>query len=152
MRISFTNRIRLYMIILFMISFISSVIILNSIMNSSNLKEIVSDTQNVLYIMLFFQFLITILGLFYMPVYVKNALIAIRNVIQEIGKGNYHAEFLNTMEEKDHEFLEIYQNLIKMQEVILHFDNLKKEKIVEHRNRILGILGLTDDGVHYYFY
>ena len=148
MRLSFTGKIRLLIIIMFIVAILQGGIILHLINNQGSFLQMKLDVQNTIFIGLFIQFLLGLAIIFYVPVFLHKAFSEIHNIIKDIAQGIYTIDidldsYKNTI---DKEFFMVISLLNDMLKSILTFDKLKKEKIVEHHNRIVSILNLTDDG------
>ncbi|MCK5051843.1 MAG: hypothetical protein KAS53_08980 [Candidatus Cloacimonetes bacterium] len=148
MRLSFTGKIRLLIIFMFIVAFLQAGIILHLISNSSSFSQVKLDVQNTIFIGLFIQFLLTLVIIFYVPIFLHKAFTEIHNIIKDVTQGIYTIDIdLDNYETTiDKEFFVVISLLKDMLKSILTFDKLKKEKIIEHHNRIVSILNLTDDG------
>lgn len=148
MRLSFTGKIRLLIIFMFIVAFLQAGIILHLISNSNSFIQIKLDVQNTIFIGLFIQFILTLAIIFYVPVFLHKAFTEIHNIIKDIAQGVYtiDIDLANYETTIDKEFFAVISLLKDMLKSILTFDKLKKEKIIEHHNRIVSILNLTDDG------
>ncbi|MBT3755603.1 MAG: hypothetical protein HOK80_03215 [Candidatus Cloacimonetes bacterium] len=148
MRLSFSGKIKLLVIIMFIVSILQAGIILHLINNSSSFFQIKLDVQNTIFIGIFVQFLLTLIIVIYVPIFLHKAFTEINNIIKDISQGVYTIDIdLNNQETSiDKEFYAVISHLKVMLKSILTFDKLKREKIVEHHNRIVSILNLTDDG------
>jgi len=148
MRLSFTGKIRLLIVFMFIVAILQAGIILHLISNSSSFIQMKLDVQNTIFIGLFIQFLLTLIIIFYVPIFLHKAFSEIHNIIKDITQGVYTIEIDldNYKTTIDKEFFAVISILKDMLKSILTFDKLKKEKIIEHHNRIVSILNLTDDG------
>jgi len=148
MRLSFTGKIRFLIIIMFIISILQGGIILHLINSSSSFFQMKLDVQNTIFIGIFIQFVLTLIIVIYVPVFLHKAFSEINNIIKDVSNGVYTIDIdLDNFETSiDKEFFAVISLLKDMLKSILTFDKLKKEKIVEHHNRIVSILNLTDDG------
>jgi len=106
------------------------------------------DVQNTIFIGIFVQFILTLIIIIYVPVFLNKAFTEINNIIKDISQGVYSIDIdLDNLETTtDKEIFAVISLLKDMLKSILTFDKLKKEKIIEHHNRIVSILNLTDDG------
>jgi len=148
MRLSFTGKIKLLIIIMFIIAFLQAGIILHLINNPSSYFQMKLDVQNTIFIGLFFQFLLTLIIFFYVPRFLHKAFLEIHNIIKDITQGVYTIDinldrYKTTIDKEFYATISLMKDMLKS---ILTFDKLKKEKIVEHHNRIVSLLNLTDDG------
>ncbi len=148
MRLSFTVKIRLLIILIFIISIIQAGIILHLIGISIDISQTKIDIQNTLFITIFLQFILALIVIFYIPVFLHKAFAEIHNILKDISQGIYNIDidldnFKTTL---DKEFYAVMLSLQEMLKSVLNFDKLKKDKIVEHHNRIVAILNLTEDG------
>ncbi|MBC8384325.1 MAG: hypothetical protein H8E57_02265 [Candidatus Cloacimonetes bacterium] len=148
MKISFTLKIRLILILLFLISLIQGILILYLIRDFSSIAQLKMDIQNTIYITIFLQFILAMILVFYIPVFLQKAFSGINRTLEEITKGVYTCEIVDQNYETslDKEFYSVMLTIKRMLNSILIFDNLKKEKIIEHHNRILALLKLTENG------
>ena len=148
MRLSFTGKIRLLIVFMFIVAILQAGIILHLISNSISFIQMKLDVQNTIFIGLFIQFLLTLIIIFYVPIFLHKAFSEIHNIIKDITQGVYTIEIDldNYKTTIDKEFFAVISILKDMLKSILTFDKLKKEKIIEHYNRIVSILNLTDDG------
>ena len=148
MRLSFTGKIRLLIIIMFIVAILQGGIILHLVHNSGSILQMKFDVQNTIFIGLCLQFLLALSMIFYIPIFLHKAFIEIHNIIKDITQGVYTIEIdLDSYKTTiDKEFYVVISLLKDMLKSIFTFDKLKKEKIVEHHNRIVSILNLTDDG------
>lgn len=147
MKQTFTGKIRLIIILAFIITVIQSIVIL-SLVGGLQETELVMNIQNAVYITIFLQFILLLILFFYVPVFMRQSFTEIHNVLKEIAKGRYNLEidmdyFQKT---KDKEVYKLLVSIQKMLQAVFTFDKLKKAKIVEHHNRINAILKLTQKG------
>ncbi|MCK9330196.1 MAG: hypothetical protein PHY08_02700 [Candidatus Cloacimonetes bacterium] len=147
MKIRFSNRIKLFIVLIFIISLISSLFIYFIInLNPQINDSLKNDIFNVIFFALFFELSLVVLIFSLINTYLKKDLLPVKQMIIEFTKGNYNY----TIEEPiviDYEIEDVINKLQAMQESIRHYDNLKKEKIVEHRNRIIAMLNISDSGL-----
>lgn len=145
MKLRFTSKIRIFILLIFSISLISS-LSLFYILNNQNISiSIKNDAYNILFFSLFFKLILIAFLFSVINKYLKKDLFPIKQIIDEITKGNYNFK----LEESyyiDNEIDSLMTKMQKMIESILFFDNLKKEKIVEHRNRVISMLNISDSG------
>jgi len=148
MKSSFTRKIRLLIIVLFLISVVQAGIILHLIGNFTSIYDLKIDIQNTVFITVFIQFVIVMIMIFYLPVFLHKAFSEIHNILKDISQGIYNIDIDLELFRKsaDKEFFSIIVAIKEMLKSVLNFDRLKKDKIVEHHNRILAILNLTEDG------
>ena len=148
MKLTFTGKIRLLVIIMFIIAIVQAGIILHLINNSNSFFQMKLDVQNSIFIGLFIQFLLALIIIFYVPIFLHKAFTEIHNIIKDITQGIYTIDInLNNYRTTiDKQFFVILSQLKDMANSVVTFDKLKKEKIIEHHNRIVSILNLTDDG------
>ena len=142
------GKIRILIIILFLISLVQGLIILRLLLSFEDPEILVQDVQNTVLITIFLQFLLTIIIFFYLPVFLHNTFSEIHNILKDISQGHYQIEIdLESFEKSlDREFYALILEIKKMLRSIITFDNLKKEKILEHHSRIISILNLTVNG------
>lgn len=148
MKYTFSNKIRIIIIILFVITLTQGLIITKILHSDAALAIIKGNISNTIVISIFLSFTITILLFFYLPVFLKNSLKPIHKKLKEIGKGSYNIDVDsdNSKNKMDSEFYAIVKSISDMLDVILVFDNLKKSKIIEQTNRIKAILNLSKEG------
>ena len=148
MKTSFMGKIRILIIILFLISLIQGMIILKLMLNFNDPEILKQDIQNTVLITIFLQFLLTVIIFFYLPVFLHNTFSEIHQILKDISQGNYKIEIdLENFEKNlDREFYAVILEIKKMLKSIITFDKLKKEKILEHHSRIISILNLTENG------
>lgn len=148
MKLSFTGKIRLFVTLLFIVAILQAGIILHLINNSSSFTQLKIDIQNTLFIGIIVQFFIVLITVIYVPIFLNRAFSEINNIIKDITHGVYNIDLdlENYRLKIDKEFYTVISLLKDMLLSILTFDKLKKEKILEHHNRIVSILNLTDDG------
>ena len=148
MKSSFTGKIKILILLLFLMSVVQGFIVLQLIGSYDNIHDLKIDIQNTLFITVFIQFVLAIFLIFYIPVFLHKAFSEIHNILKDISQGIYHIDidldsFGSSM---DKEFYSVMISIDDMLKSVLNFDRLKKDKIVEHHNRILAILNLTSDG------
>ncbi|MBN2460143.1 MAG: hypothetical protein JXB60_00940 [Candidatus Cloacimonetes bacterium] len=148
MKSSFTGKIRIIIIFLFLIALVQGMIIIQLVNNFNDIQTLKQDILNTVYITIFLQFVLSIILIFYLPVFLRNAFAEINNILKDISQGMYNIELdINTFDRNlDKEFMTVVLEIKKMLRSIAAFDKLKKEKIIEHHNRILAILNLTENG------
>lgn len=148
MKISFTARIRTILLVLFAISLVQGLIILNLIFSESSYHSLVIDIQNTIIITFFLQFIVVIALFYYLPVFLHRAFSDIHAILKDITKGIYTIEIdLDDYKQRTgKEFYAVIMTLKEMLKSIRTFDQLKKEKIIEHHSRIISILNLTENG------
>lgn len=150
MKHKYSNWLRLMIILLGLIVVLTFVLIYNTLQESElNLIPLQHENiRNTIYISLFLFFVIAVTVYFYIPIYLKRSLGSIKAVLRDIQQGVYDNE-IDLAEMK--EFLDpiVYDLLIQvneMKETINTFDNLKKEKIYEHHNRLQTVFRLIQEG------
>ncbi len=148
MKTSFMGKIRILIIILFLISLIQRLIILKLMLNFNDPVILRQDIQNTVLITIFLQFLLTVIIFFYLPVFLHNTFSEIHQILKDISQGNYKIDIdLENFEKNlDREFYAVILEIKKMLRSIITFDKLKKEMIMEHHSRIISILNLTENG------
>ena len=148
MHLSFTGKIRAIILLLLLISLFQGFIILQIMGSLNQYEAIKQNIQNTIYITWFLQFVFSIFLVFYLPVFLQKAFSEIHNKLKEIAQGKYNIDVnLSVMKKSvDKEFFAVMVSIKEMLKSIRMFDMLKKEKIVEHHNRIKAILGLTNEG------
>jgi signal transduction histidine kinase len=148
MNLSFTAKIRAIIVFLLLISFVQGMIIIRASMNLDDINSEKQDIQNTVFITWFFQFLLSMILIFYLPVFLKKAFSEIHQKLKDIAQGNYSIDIdLNNLKSTlDQEFLKVFISVNDMLKSISTFDSLKKDKIIEHHNRIKALLMLCKDG------
>jgi signal transduction histidine kinase len=148
MKKSFTAKIRFIIILLFLISLIQGFIILQIVDYAENMERAKMDIINTIFITFFLQFVLVIILFFYIPVFLRKAFSDIHQILKDITLGVYSIDIdeANLKTNTDREFYEVIESIQSALESVLKFDNLKKDKIIEHHNRILALLKLTADG------
>jgi len=132
---------------MFVISLVQGLLVLH-LMTNFNIEQVKMDVQNTIYITLFIQLLFVLILLFYIPVFLQKSFAGIHGILKEISKGIYSIDFEaeNLEASLDKEFYTIILTIKFMLKSIKKFDELKKDKIIEHHNRIVSLLNLTNDG------
>jgi len=148
MKLSFTGKLRLIIMVLFLISMLQGIIVLHLVITGQDMLQVRLDIQNTIYITLFMQFLVTIILVFYIPVFLHKAFGDIHVILKDIAQGMYSLEIdLPTYERKvDKEIFAVVKSITETLRSVKNFDKLKKDKIVEHHNRIISILNLAENG------
>lgn len=147
MKASFTKVIRILLSILFAFFLIQSLAILRIVTTNNLAKHIQIDIQNTIILTLFVGFIFFIIIYLSIPTLLKKSFFEIRYIINEISKGNYKIDpsRINN-KSSDKEFRNTADLMTNMIVTLRKFDDLKKEKILEHRNRILAMMKLSSDG------
>ena len=146
MKISMSNKIRWFMILLLFYTLIQGGIILQIIHGSVIPLELKQNIQNTIYIISFIEFITVLIFFFYIPRFIKKSFAIISTLIQTIKQGDYKVYSKEVPETNVLEIKHIINDLTEMLKSIIQFDTLKKEKILEHHNRIKAILRLSKDG------
>lgn len=148
MKLSFTGKLRLIIMVLFLISMMQGIIVLHLVITGQDMHQVRLDIQNTIYITLFMQFLVTIILVFYIPVFLHKAFMDIHVILKDIAQGMYSLEIdLPTYENMvDKEIFAVIKSISDTLRSVKKFDKLKKDKIVEHHNRIISILNLAENG------
>jgi len=148
MKFSFTGRIRIMILLLFAISLVQGLIILNRISSSENLNSLMIDIQNTIIITIFLQFILVISLIFYLPVFLHKAFAETQAILKDITRGIYSIDIdLDDFQSRmGKEFFALILSISEMLKSIRTFDGLKKDKIFEHHNRIISLLHLTENG------
>lgn len=124
------------------------VLVFISLDPSRDFSEVRSEVLTVMTIFFLLQFTITVLLIAQFPYYLKKYLGTIGDIMSEVSSGNYHVDV--DIDEygklRDKEMVEVVSSFKKMMEIVLRFDNLKKEKIQEQRARLIALLNLTENG------
>lgn len=148
MKMTYTGKIRIFAILILIIAIIQAIWINNAIEGVQMDEELKLTIQNILFVILFFQFLLVIIIIFYVPVLLKKSINEINNILKDIDKGIYTVDIdLEDQRTKlDEDFFQIAESIKQMLNSIRTFDKLKKDKIIEHYNRINTLLKLSEDG------
>jgi hypothetical protein len=96
----------------------------------------------------FLEVALFIVLLSYLPLYLKKLLSGVGDIVNDIGKGNYSLE-LNLdkyRQNYDQELVELVESVGKMLGIILQFDKMKKEKILEQKGRISALINMAENG------
>jgi len=145
MKLSFTAKIRLIILLIIVLSLLQSVIILSLIPENFDRRI---DLQNTIYIASFIQIVFAIIIFSYIPLFLQKAFTEMHQILKDLSQGIYNLDLDLAEYEKtsDKEFFAMISVMIETVKSIAKFDSLKKDKIVEHHNRIQAILNLTQDG------
>jgi len=148
MKNTFTAKIRIVILVLFSISLIQGLIILNRISNVDNLNSLMIDIQNTIILTIFLQFIVVISFIYYIPIFLNKTFSEIHSILKDITRGIYSIEIdLDDYQKRvDKEFFAVILSIKEMLKSVQTFDALKKEKIIEHHSRIISILHLTENG------
>jgi PAS domain S-box-containing protein len=148
MKLSYKGKIRTIVVILFLISIVQGTIIMQATSGLEGYDIIKQDIQNTIYISWFLQFLLSMILIFYLPIFLTKAFSEIQNKLKEISQGNYSIEMdLSSMQATmDKELFAVLETIKEMLKSVKTFDLLKKEKILEHHHRIKAILSLSKEG------
>ncbi len=162
MKYFITRKIRYFIILLLLLTAAQGVVIwftmathkgaMGSMDDATMLREraelMKKDIGNILWIFLFLQFLVAIIFFFYVPVFLHRGFTDVNKLLKEITRGNYNLDIDETelSGRNDEDVMELILQVKKMLNSVVHFDQAKKEKIIEHMNRILSILKLSENG------
>ncbi|NQV19125.1 MAG: PAS domain-containing protein [Armatimonadetes bacterium] len=148
MKQSFTSKIRVIILLMFLITLIQGIILLKLITNFDNIITLKMNIQNTVIITIFVQFVLAMVLIFYIPVFLRKAFADIHQILKEISMGNYHIDIdlENFRKSMDNEFFAVILSISNMLSSVFQFDILKKDKIVEHHNRIISVLHLAENG------
>jgi len=145
MKLSFTAKIRFVILLMLIITLVQGVIMLHLIPADFS-KRI--DLQNTIYISTFMQVIVAIIIISYIPLFLQKAFNEMHQILKDVSQGIYNIDISLEEYQKttDKEFFAVLSSLKEMVKSIVKFDKLKKDKIVEHHNRIQAILNLSEDG------
>ncbi len=148
MKNSFVGKFRNFLILIVLISVIQGVLIVHTFSTDKLSEEKKTDVINIISASIGSQIVFLFIFIIYIPVIRKKIFVDIHKIIKEISKGNYQTDFdFQTIADKnDKSIAEIILSLKKMLSMIQKFEKARKEKIIEHKNRILKILRLTENG------
>lgn len=148
MKSSFTSKIRIIIILMFLITLIQSLVVFKLANQASIATQVQMDIKNTVYITMFIQFILMLFLIFYIPIFLHRSLRDLHSIIDEIAKGNYNIDIdlENKKNSMDKEFFQVMNSIQKMLKNVYKFDYLKKEKIKEHKNKIIALLNLSTDG------
>jgi|GEM_PF-1452566 len=106
------------------------------------------QVQNISLIFFVFLFIVGVVFFFSVPGTQYRSLSDLRHLLHEISRGNYSLDVnLDVFEERnDPPVQELLETTGKMLSTMRHFDQIKKEKIVEHLGRIQAMLKLCENG------
>ncbi len=162
MKYFITRKIRYFIIVLLLLAAAQAMVMwltmmthdkaMQSINDANMLKEraelMRKDIANILWIFLFLYFLVAIVFFFYVPVFLHRGFSDVIKLLKEITRGNYNLDIDETelSQRNDEDVMELIVQIKKMLNSVIHFDQAKKEKIIEHMNRILSLLKLAENG------
>jgi len=173
MKFSLANKIRVIIVSLFLLTLLLGIIIiaqLNSGVNLDQKMEIAKNNENrivflstnellqlvnirnnietTIYIVFILQFILSLVLIFNLPNFLKQSLKEVQNILSEINKGNYTIEIEPDIFHKrmDKEFLNLIISIKNVLMTFKKFDELKKEKIIEYKNRLINVLNISDNG------
>lgn len=172
MKLSYSNKIRFIIIFLFFLALLSGIIVISQIHSSINYSEMIleknkdkdeividrkdldevttnyNDIESTIYIILLVQFVVTLILIFNLTNFLKQALSNIHKILEDISKGNYNIDIdISTYKERlDQEFVDIIISIKNALIIFRRFDELKKEKIVEQKNRLKTLLNIAENG------
>ncbi len=150
-----TKRIRILIMVFLSLFILQSVFLLITLVDNStkidsqefeDFKNIVINLQLVFMFLFFF---VSVIYFFFIPVFLRRSLRDTDHIINEISRGNYKID-INEYDYKkrnDPEIVKIIMSMQKMINVILSFDQAKKEKIIEHYSRLNSIMRILDSGI-----
>ncbi|MCK4694283.1 MAG: hypothetical protein KAT74_00900, partial [Candidatus Cloacimonetes bacterium] len=130
MKLSFTSKIRIIIILLFTISLVQGLLIFQMVGDFNDPDALKMDIQNTIYITLFLQFILVMILFFYIPVFLHKAFSEIHQILTDITRGNYSIDInIGDFETRvDKEFLAVILSIKDVLKAFLNFDKLKKEK------------------------
>ncbi|PID27588.1 MAG: hypothetical protein CSB55_08395 [Candidatus Cloacimonadota bacterium] len=171
MKRGFTNKTRFFFFLIFVVSLIQSIVVLSRIgaeerslairperadsvftVYSQHLDDVTSrchdDIEHTVFISLGTQLILLIFFFFYHNIMLRESFNDINAAVGEFAKGQYgrHPAFDKIIERNDKVFGEVLEKLDHARDYIVKFDYAKKKKIVENKNRILGMMNLSDNG------
>lgn len=147
MKSSFTKTVRILISLFFVFFLIQGLSIFHIINNATISLSAKTDIQNTVILTSFIGFIFFITLFILIPTFLKRSFFEISHIIKEISKGNYKIDPTKiNSKSSDKEFRNVADSMNNMLASIRKFDDLKKEKIIEHRNRILALLHLSSDG------
>ena len=150
-----TKRIRILITIFLALFILQSVFLLITVVDNSTkisspeFEEFKNILFNLQLVFFFLFFIISVIYFFFIPVFLRRSLKDTDHIINEISRGNYNID-INEYDYKkrnDPEIVKIIMAMQKMIKVILSFDHAKKEKIIEHYNRLTSIMRIVDSGI-----
>ncbi|MCD4828345.1 MAG: hypothetical protein K8R90_02795 [Candidatus Cloacimonetes bacterium] len=158
MKYSLTRRIRGFIItiLLLCVALVALLQItridIDEVQNAQQLEERIverqKEIQNICIIFLVFIFIVGVVFFFNVSGFQSRSLTDLRHLLQEIARGNYNLAIdTDVFEERnDAAVQELIELTAKAVSTVSHFDQAKKEKIVEHLGRIQAMLKLTENG------
>ncbi|MEA1973012.1 MAG: hypothetical protein U9N34_06940 [Candidatus Cloacimonadota bacterium] len=147
MKISFTKTVRILLSLFFVFFIIQGLSIAHFVSSDKIPNSIRIDIHNALIITSFIGFSFFAILFLLIPQFLKKSFFEINHIVEEITKGNYQLDPKNiNSKSKDIIFRNVADLMNQMVENLRKFDDLKKEKIIEHRNRVIALLRLSTDG------
>ncbi len=141
---SFTTILRVFLLIVFLLLTIQSVLMIRTIDAGIKWEQKAIDLQNIIYIFVFIQFTLLLIVFFYVPYRIKTTLLSLERVIKNISEWAPTLDLIETQIASEKEMTQIVEVIDKMYNNIQKFDQQKKLKIYEQHSRILNILKLTE--------
>ncbi len=162
MKYFITRKIRYFIVVLLLLAAAQGMVMWLTLSTHSDAMKKLNDTNmlreraqlmkkdigNILWIFLFLYFLIAIVFFFYIPVFLHRGFTDVTKLLKEITRGNYNLDIDESelAQRNDEDVMELIVQVRKMLNSVIHFDQAKKEKIIEHMNRILSLLKLAENG------
>ncbi len=150
-----TKRIRILIAVFLSLFILQSIFLLITLVDNSTkidtseFEEFRNILLNMQLVFLFLFFIVSVIYFFFIPVFLRRSLKDSSHIIDEISRGNYKID-INEYDYKkrnDPEIVKIIMAMQKMINVILSFDQAKKEKIIEHYSRLNSIMRIVDSGI-----
>ena len=127
MKKSFTSKIRVIILLIFLISLVQGTILLKLVTNFDDIT-LKMNIQNTVIITVFIQFVLALVLIFYIPVFLRKAFAEIHQILKEISLGNYHVDIDldNFKKSMGNEFFAVILSISKMLSSVFKFNILKK--------------------------
>lgn len=149
MRYSLKRRVRVF-IVLFLLLIVLQWAIMHTMISNATISPapVKNDLTTVLTVFFLLQFTVGMVLFFHFPNAHRRSMNDIRGVIRDISHGSYKLDIdFRAMTSRNDEIAAVViDDLDKMYQAVSAFDRSKKEKIVEHYQRILALLKLSEDG------
>lgn len=148
MKIRLKKRITLYLIVILILSILQGFFINVSLKSLVGNESVSKEIKTTLLIFLFFQTALIIVLISHLPKYLTKLLSGVGEIISDIAKGKYNIslDIDKYRDNYDAELVTVVESIGKMLEVILTFDKMKKDKILEQKGRITGLINLSNNG------
>ncbi|MDZ4183064.1 MAG: hypothetical protein U1B83_09320 [Candidatus Cloacimonadaceae bacterium] len=147
MKHSLKTRYHLLISILFGIVVLQAILLLFTLNQSTNMREMVSDMQSIIIIFTFIIFVYVIVIYNYIPYRLRKAFKEVGGIIEEISHGNYNIDIDSSTHDQDSDIQDLILALQRMLHILFRFDQVKADKIFEHHQRIQQLINLMNQCV-----